>query len=65
MAEIAVYITDISGLYSHKRVGNAEDVGRSLVENNEAFTLSPPPDIIEKWYWNGKNWQDEPLKVAE
>lgn len=56
MSELTLYIMDNDGYYSHKRVGNTEDVARSIVEEGEIFTLTAPPDTLEAWRWIDDKW---------
>lgn len=37
----------------------------SDIPDNQDFTLKPPPNTYEKWYWYDNEWQSEPKPTAE
>lgn len=60
MAFIKLYIYDELGKYSHSRSGDADSAVDSAEMFDENFTLTPPPDYDQPWYWYDNKWQSEP-----
>lgn len=58
IVSIYVYHTS-SGLLSYSDTGDANQVVSDLLASDD-FTLTPPPNYSQPWYWYNNKWQSEP-----
>ena len=56
MAFIKIYIHDEKGLYRYSRKGDVGTVMNSVEHTKEKYTLTPPPNTYEQWYWIDNKW---------
>lgn len=62
MIKIYVYRKD-TGKYKYEDIGSYDGVIHDLGVDLD-FTLTPPPNYHQSWYWNNAAWQPEPKKTT-
>ena len=60
MSSITIYVLDSKGYLSSVRTGTPDAVMMAVDIEGLRYTLTPPPDDLNEWYWQDTKWQKTP-----
>ncbi|BFN00221.1 hypothetical protein MOXK02_17790 [Moraxella sp. K02] len=62
MSSLTIYVLHSNGSIKNQRVGDIDSLMLAVEIERFQYTLQPPPNYSEQWYWYDNKWNKEPRK---